>query len=138
MKPVSRPYWATRIYKSAPLRAIVSVEDARESVLHSPHLVTLECGHKMLTSMRREVMTPDTCGVVRAGPPHLLDAERCGKMPPRQRCKECIEKAYPELRRLNHAGRYEERDCSLADLERIAAHESGDKVLPIAPWTPPA
>ena len=133
---LSRPYWATRLYKAAPLRAIVSVEDPRESNLHCTHLVALECGHKMLTRLRREVMTPDTYGVTRPFPAHLLDAERCGKMLPRQRCKECIEKAYPELRRLNHAGRYEDRDCSAADLARLIAHENGDKVPPIAPWTP--
>jgi len=122
----TRPFWATRLYKTAPLRAIVSVErsDGRD------HLVTLECGHRPLATLRREIPIADADGVPRPTPVWLFKEDRCRTLLPRQRCRECCERAYPELRRLNHAGRYDDRDCTAEELARIAAHENGEVVLP--------
>lgn len=135
---MSLPYWAMKLYKAAPLRDIVAVEDpgAGGHNLHQTHLVTLECGHRPLVKLRRVQDIEDDSGVPRPYPIFLFVESRCRVLLPRQRCKECQERRYPELKRLEWNGRYDERYCTTEERARIEAHENGAKVAPVPEWKP--
>jgi hypothetical protein len=130
---VSLPGWATRLYKTAPRRAIISVERPGDigGNLHQTHLVTLECGHRTLVKLRREQSIEDDRGVPQAHQIWVFVEARCRVLLPAQRCKECQERRYPELRRLEWNGRYEEYKCSKTDIARLEAHENGEHVPPV-------
>lgn len=134
---MSLPYWATRLYKTAPLRHIVSAEDPHDGGVHAPHLVTLECGHRMVARLRRMSAIEDDHGVLREVHTFTFKEDRCRALLPRQRCKECREAQYPELKRLAWTGRYEERSCTVEERTRIEAHEAGEEVAPVPEWSPP-
>ena len=128
----SRPLWASRLYAAAPLRHVRSIPYAGEgSNVVCEVLCVLECGHERIARLRGSVKLPDAHGVPRERPLHLMRPDELEVHAPRLRCRDCIEIAYPELRRLDHAGRYDERDCWESDLARLAAHENGEHVPPI-------
>jgi hypothetical protein len=104
------------------------------SNLHVEVQCMLECGHDRVARLKGHVMLPDAHGVPRERHVRLMRPDELAQHVPRLRCRDCIEAAYPELRRLGHSGRYDECDCSPTDLARIAAHENGEQVQPIAPW----
>ena len=130
----SRPAWASRLYAVAPLRHVVLVGRPDGGNLHTDVQCVLECGHDRVARLKSHVTLPDDYGVPRERPLHVMRPDALRKHAPRLRCRDCIEAAYPELRRLDHAGRYDERDCWAIDLVRIAAHENGEHVDPIQPF----
>lgn len=128
------PYWARKLYRAAPRRAIVKVDAERLLAGRVDACAHLECGHTMLTKLpaRVEVGRYDN-GLPLTHPLDTLSEGRCRALLPAQRCEQCQVDRYPELEVLTSSGRVDERHFRYSAVieGRIDAHERGERVPPV-------
>ena len=129
------PFWATRLYKAAPLKHIIKVGYSDPGGrLHQPCEVVLECGHRKLAEVRVRFEVPDKDDVPRERWTCYMREEELRERLPRQRCHECQEEAYPELGSFGYGGFMDEECYNYkSNTARIEAHERGEKVPPKNP-----
>jgi len=132
---LSLPYWARRLYRAAPRRAVVRVEAERALKGRVPACVHLECGHTLIVKLPARVEVPSR---TEADLPislavDTLSESRCRSMLPAQRCEECQRAVYPELACLTVGGRLDETHFAYTErvAARIDAHERGERVAPV-------
>ena len=133
---LSLPYWARRLYRAAPRRAVVRVEAERALKGRVPACVHLECGHTLIVKLPARVEVP---GRAEDDLPISMNVDtlpesRCRSMLPAQRCEECQRVAYPELTCLTlSGGRVAESHFAYTEqvAVRIEVHERGERVAPV-------